>query len=132
MADTNLGRKRQREAMPTVSDLMVEARTLWRDKNPHLRSTAQQEDRKFRESFGCGPLVALTGWTMLVRFDLLPSGGTLQHYLWTLAFLKQYGKTLQLCQFCGCDGKTLRTWTWRFLYALSELEPYVVSDFVVD
>lgn len=119
--------KRQREETITIEDVLITARGLWQQENPYVRSTAQQEDRKFREHFGCGPLVALTAWNMLVDHELLPDGGRLEHYLWTLQFCKAYGKLSTLCQLCKCDAKTLTKWVWQFIHALSELEPYLVS-----
>lgn len=127
MASQRRSGKRQRELELTVADLMLVARRLWQKSNPHVRSTAQEEDRKFRDHFGCGPLVAHAAWKMLVDHDLLPDGGTLEHFLWTLQFLKAYGKLSSLCQLCGCDAKTLTKWVWQFIHALSELEPHMVS-----
>ena len=56
-----------------------------------------EEDRRFREMFGVGPLVALTAWSMLTTLGLLPDNGTLTHYLWALCFLKVYAKQGPMC-----------------------------------
>jgi hypothetical protein len=50
----------------------------------------ETEDRRFRELFGVGPLVALAAFAMINELGLLPDGGTLQHFLWALCFLKVY------------------------------------------
>ena len=130
MEDNNDGQraKRQREVQPTVADILLVARRMWQRRNPHQRSTAQQEDRDFRESFGCGPFVALTAWNLLCSHGLLPPNGTIEHLLWTLSFLKSYGKTLAHKAFCGGqDAQTIRKWVWLFIEALSDLEPSLVS-----
>jgi len=115
-------------SVPVVSMSLVVARRLWEKSNPYKRNSAQQEDALFRESFGCGPLVALVAWCMLEKQGHMPPGGTIEHLLWTLQFMKVYGKTHTLCRLCGgIDAKTLRKWVWKFIEALADLEPYVVS-----
>lgn len=126
--DNERGGKRQREVDPTVSDVMLVARKMWQRKNPYVGSTAQQEDRDFRESFGCGPFVALESWNMLCTLQYLPDGGTMEHMFWALLFKKQYCKTKALRTLCGGDdAKTIRKWVWLFIDALAELESSVVS-----
>ena len=132
MADNDDGgsAKRQRTVRPTAHDILLAGRKLWlRDtQNPYVASTTQQEDRKFREWFGCGPLVALATWNMLLVQELLPADGTLEHFLWTLMFMKQYQKTELMCRLCGgIDPKTLEKWVWAFIDAISCLESFVVS-----
>lgn len=127
MMEDNARAKRQREADPSVADLLVWARKSWQHENPYVRSTAAQEERKFRSSFGCGPFVALTAWCMLVHHDTVPAGGTMEHFLWTLIFLKGCPKEAHLKILCGgADPKTIRLWVWRFLDALADLEPDLV------
>lgn len=124
--------KRVRAEQATVADLMLVARILWEKADPHQRGTAQQEDSKFRQSFGCGPFVALAVWSMLERLQLVPPDGTIEHLLWTLQFMKVYGKTDNLCRLCGgCDAKTLRDWVWKFIEAIADLEPYVVRSYLL-
>jgi hypothetical protein len=89
---------------------------------------AQQQDALFRESFGCGPLVALNAWSMLEKQGQMPPGGTTEHLLWTLQLMKVYGKTHTLCRLCGgVDAKILRKSVWEFIEALGDLEADVVS-----
>lgn len=87
-----------------------------------------EEERRFREMFGVGAQVALVSWHMLLKLGLLPEGGTLTHFLWTLCFLKVYPKQGPLCVLCGnADHKTITKWVWQFIGALAELEFHVVS-----
>ena len=98
------------------------------------RSTAKmgsykEEERRFREMFGVGPMVALTAWSMMTTLCLLPAGGTLIHYLWTLCFLKVYAKQGPMCALCGgVDHKTLKKWVSAFVGALADLEAHVVRS----
>jgi hypothetical protein len=119
--------KRQRPIRPEVQDLLRLARVIW-SRDPAKVRTTQTEDRDFREHFGCGALVALTLWGMLLTTDLLPDDGTLEHLLWTLMFMKTYGKQKTLCSLCGgIDPQTLKKWVELFVEAISSLEPMVVS-----
>ena len=91
-----------------------------------------EEDRRFREMFGVGPMVALTAWSMLTTLGLQPFGGTLIHYLWALCFLKVYAKQGPMCVLCGgVDHKTLKKWVDAFVMALADLEPHVVRFGIV-
>ena len=90
------------------------------------RST-QIEDREFREMFGCGVGVAVSSWEKLVEKNLVPDKGSSRHLLWTLMFLKVYGKECTMCKLAGVkDPKTFRYWVWLFIPAIAELESSVV------
>ena len=39
------------------------------------------EDRNFRETFGCGAIISLMTWEMIVDADLFPTNGCLHHFL---------------------------------------------------
>jgi hypothetical protein len=119
--------KRQRPVRPEVQDLLRLARIIW-SRDPSKARTTQTEDRDFREHFGCGVLVALALWGMLLTTDLLPDDGTLEHLLWTLLFMKTYNKQKTLCSLCGgIDPKTFKNWVELFIESISYLEPMVVS-----
>lgn len=113
---------------PTLDDVLCKARSIWgrqRDKQRALQS----EDLDFRAHFGCGPLIFLSLWNLLVTTDLLPSDGTIDHLLWTLLFMKTYAKQSVLCSMCGgVDPKTFQKWTWEFIAAISQLESLLVSS----
>ena len=127
MAEAESERKRLRPCRPEASDVLFHARMIW-GRDPYKDRSTQSEDRDFREYFGCGPLVALALWNLLVTTDLIPLGGTLDHLLWTLMFLKLYTKEGPLCNLAGgVDRKTLSKWVWLFICAIAQLEPSVVS-----
>jgi hypothetical protein len=120
--------KRQRPVRPEVQDVLRLARIIWSREPDKARST-QTEDRDFREHFGCGVLVALSLWGLLLTTALLPDGGTLEHLLWTLMFMKTYAKQKTLCSLCGgIDPQTLKKWVKLFVEAISSLEPMVVRN----
>jgi len=118
------GRKRLRPGAPTANDILIYARQIWsRDKQRSL----QTEDRDFREFFGCGVLVSLSLWSLLVTHDVVPDGGTIEHLLWTLLFLKVYAKQGTLCALAGgVDPVTYRGWCWQFIAAIADLQASVV------
>jgi hypothetical protein len=119
--------KRQRPVRPEVQDFLRLAREIW-SREPYKARTTQTEDRDFREHFGCGVLVALSLWGLLLTTDLLPDGGTIDHLLWTLLFMKTYAKQKTMCSLCGgIDPQTFQKWVSQFIEAISSLEPMVVS-----
>ena len=78
--------------------------------------------------FGAGVETVLKVWTLLAKDDNLPGGGTLRHYMWTLMFLKGYGKTTDNANKAGgVDEKTFRKWVWLFIPKLADLEGDLVS-----
>ena len=120
-------RKRLRTTRPETPDILFQARMIW-GRDPFKSRSTQSEDRDFREYFGCGPLVALSLWNLLATMDMVPSGGTLEHFMWTLMFLKLYTKESPLCNLAGgVDRKTFSKWVWLFIFAISGLESTVVS-----
>jgi len=126
-ADTD-GRKRQRETRPDVSDVMHYARITWRQNDPLKPMAASTEVRDFREFFGCLPSIFLALWNLLYTVGYLPEGGTIEHLLWTLMFMKIYPKRKQMSVLCdGADKDTWSKWVFTFLDAIAYLEPHVVS-----
>ena len=125
--------KRAREEAPTLNDLMVEARRIWkRNKDPSIAASAQTEDRTFWEFFGCGPFVLFAIWSRLIIKECLPEGGTMEKLLWSYLYMKVYAKMAVLCVLCGgIDTKTLRKWVWLFITAVAEMEPGYVRDIVM-
>ena len=124
--------KRKKIIEPTLDDAFATGRDMM-NRSTKKMGAIETEDRRFRELFGVGPLVALLAWQLLNVHNLVPQGGTFLHLMWTLAFLKVYPTETVLAGLCGgCDTKTVRKWIWLFVYALSNLEPYVVSQLFVD
>ena len=133
MAD--LSRKRARTELAEESDetsnevlesILRAARRMWQ-RDPDVKRATSSEEKDFRSHFGCSPPVCATLWNHLQVTDLSPQGGTLDHLLWALMFLKIYGKQRQMCTLAGgVDQDTFRKWTWLFLNAIVQLEPLVV------
>jgi hypothetical protein len=119
--------KLQQQMHPTADDVLRYARQIW-NRDPDKERSLQTEDIEFRELFGCGVLVFLSLWELLVTNDAVPDGGTIKHLLWTLMFLKVYAKQATLCSLAGgVDKETYRKWCWLFIEAIAGLESHVVS-----
>ena len=110
-----------------INDFMDGAQKMWRRRDEPR--SAQTEDRVFREYFGIGPLVAVILWELLILHRLLLDGCGIIHLLWTLIFLKEYGKTHQMSNQAQVDANTFRKYVWLFIAAISELEVHVVRFF---
>ena len=106
---------------------MLEAgKDMMNRSNKCLRAIGTEE-RDFRELFGVGLIVALTAWNTLSSLCLIPEGGQLKHFLWTLCFMKVYARQGPMSILCnGADHKTIQKWVWQFITALACLEPDVV------
>ena len=117
---------------PLTEQFLREARRIWR-RDPDKERSERSEDLDFRPHFGCCPLVASSLWNLLQTTEYTPEGGKTEHLLWTLMFIKIYGKQKQMCSLAGgVDHDTFRKWTWLFLRAIELLEPHVVSNYVVE
>ena len=124
--------KSTKSAKRESDELLLIARNIWNRENKKVRSE-KTEDRIFRETFGCGVIIALTTWEMMSDADLLPTNGCLHHFMWALMFMKVYGKEMTMCALAGAiDPKTWRKWTWLFIAAISGLEPFVVSSSILE
>jgi hypothetical protein len=127
MASTT-SNKRLRPEKVSVDDVLRKAREIWQ-RNPNKERSIQTEELEFRQFFGCGAVVFLNLWNLLVTMDLVPSGGTIEHLLWTLMFLKTYAKQKVLCALAGAvSDETFRKWTWNFIHAIVQLEDSIVSQ----
>jgi hypothetical protein len=112
---------------PTAQDFLLVRKDI-RNKAGRLIGSIGTEDRHFREFFRAGPFVVADMWTLMV----IPPDGEIKHLLWTLHFLKAYPKQATVCSMVGgstgvIDPKTFRKYMWPFIYAVSDLEPVVVS-----
>ena len=95
--------KKQRMSEPTVEDIMGFGREMMNRGDKRVGAT-MTEDKRFREFFGCGALVALVLWKLLVQHALLPPGACIVHMLWALTFLKTHGKETDLAAKAGGGG----------------------------
>ena len=124
--------KRLRSSDATLEYVLSKAREIW-GRDPNKARSLGTKDLEFRSFFGCGPLVFLSLWSMLITTDLLPPDGTIVHLLWTLMFLKMYSTQKTLCSLAGgVNPETFRKWTWLFIRAIAALEPYVVRSLLFD
>jgi hypothetical protein len=122
--------KWQREVLPTVADIMLSARRQWEKSNPYKRNSSQQEDALFRESFGCGPLAVLAAWSMPEKQGHMPPGGTIEHFLWTLQFMKVYGKTPSVDSVADRNqGATSKRLTEEGIFLLRRFSPVRIALF---
>ena len=121
--------KRPRPTEPTEADFIRVGKDMM-NRSEKMMGSPASEDRRFREMFGVCPAVALVAWNMLCVAGLLPEGGTMMHWLWTLCFLKVHAKQGPLSVLCGgADPKTVQKWVWLFIRAFIVLEGDVVSAF---
>ena len=120
--------KKQSKSDNVELDAIIQhARKIWGRDKENTRAIAT-EDRDFREMFGCGAQTACILWQLLSSHCVLPIDGRMEHYLWTLMFLKIYAKERTLCTLAGgVDKKTFRKWIWSFIPAIADLEEDVVS-----
>ena len=126
MADETLP-KRRKQVEPTLEDVYAIGRDMMNRSSKEM-GAMEAEERRFRDLFGVGAMVALACFEWLNHSDLLPEGGTLLHLLWTLCFLKVYPTETPLSSLCGgADPKTIRKWVWLFIGALASLEGCLVS-----
>ena len=79
--------KRQKTMTEGIIQLLKVAREIWKRDKEVVRST-QQEDREFRSMFGVGAITAITAYNMLIVNSLMPSGGSMMHFLWALIFFE--------------------------------------------
>jgi hypothetical protein len=88
--------------------------------------TSLTEDRRFREMFGCGLLVANDVWTRL-NDDGSFESRSIEDMMRALIFLKSYGKEGTISIMVGTiDEKTYRKRLWPMIEAIGALESVVV------
>ena len=92
----------------------------------------EAENRLFRDFFGCGAHLVVILWKMMDALDLLPAEVEVVHLLWTLYWLKCYPTESPATAAVGrpghkVDPKTFRKYVQPIVFAVSDLEPHVVS-----
>jgi len=130
---TSRGAKRKKETIVEVEDFYRIGKELQNRSGTNI-GAIHNEDRRFREFFGCGARVALAVWTLLIQYDYLPDDGMILHMLWALFFMKVYPKQEGGSSAAGgssgvIDPKTWRKYIWPFIEAIAYLEQFVVSYF---
>ena len=73
MATAEQNRKRLHPVAPTAEDVLIYARQIW-SRDPGKARSPSTENRDFQEFFGCGVLVFLALWSLLVSHDDVPEG----------------------------------------------------------
>jgi hypothetical protein len=104
-------------------------------KSPRIGAVST-EDRTFRKFFSTTAVVTSTLWRLLAANDKIPAESCIKHLLWMLHFLHAYPKQSAACSMVGglegaVDPKTLCKYSWPLIYAVSDMEPDVVSVFTV-
>ncbi len=99
---------------------------MHRTKDTDLKTTSLTEDRRFREMFGCGVLVAHAVWQHLDEDDSY-AARSIEDMMRALFFLKSYAKEGTTSVMVGeIDEKTCRKRLWPMLDAIGALESRVV------
>jgi hypothetical protein len=117
-------RKRYRSTNTDVDVILDAARVIINKKD----GSSHTEDRRFRELFGCSPLVVLEVWNLISSNLTIEGSPEVEHLLWALIFLKLYSKECTTSRLVGgVDEKTYQKWVWVFVSAIADLEVDVVS-----
>jgi len=120
------------EEFPTVEHVYREGKELMRRGGHRLGvlTPGGPEDIRFRGFFGANVATVIDAWKRMEQHGLLPAELLFVHYLWALLFMCLYPKNEhELCALVGgYDTKTVRAKTWPFIFALYELNYYVVSS----
>ncbi len=119
--------------------LSLNTESYWFEKGYELicghppKSQNEYTTRIFRQHFGCSPLVVSKCWNLLGDDNTRIEEDKIEpcHLLWALLFLKVYGKESTNTNLCKCSDKTFRKFTWRVLFALSDLESDLVSSYIL-
>ena len=115
---------------PRIEDAYHDEKTLIGRSGKRLGVLAPEgPEGRFRCFFGAGMVVVMTAYHKMREHQLLHKRLEFEHYLWALLFMVVYSKSkAALCAHLGGrDSKTVRTKTWSFIFALDELNYYVVS-----
>ena len=119
------------DGFPTVEHVYHEGKELMRRGGHRLGvlTPGGPEDVRFRGFFGANVATVIDAWKQMEGEGLLPVDLFFRHFLWALLFMCLYPKNEhELCALVGGhDPKTVRAKTWPFIFALYELNFYVVS-----
>lgn len=98
--------------------------------NRHRRRSKKIELRRFKAYFGCSPERCAQLWSLIHQNKSAKRwvrGGSPQHLMWALLWLKLYNTEEVVSGMAGCDEKTFRKWYWRFVEAIAALKEKTVS-----
>ena len=83
--------------------------------------------RFFLSLFGVSSNVVSQLWNLIENQGSHPKGFSPTHLLWTMCFIKVYGREETLSTLFGCDEKTMRKWVWIGLSIISDIDSLVCS-----
>ena len=115
----------------TVKDAYVQGQKVMGQTNRKLGKLllGLPEDLHFCASFGVSAEVAVEAWAMMADHNCLPPNPKFSHYLWALAFMKNYpgNHAALLILLEGKDPKTIYKYMWQYSQSLFGLHKAVVS-----
>jgi hypothetical protein len=113
----------------TTEEFLSNARIMMRRHSADGSGAAAVECMRFRAMFGTSVEICSLLWDMIEPSDFtMGKGAKSCHLLWALMFLKLYATEANLCALAGgVDEKTFRKWSGRFVSAIADLTPEVVS-----
>ena len=119
--------KRTRHGPTDLEQILEIGREAMRRSNKKTNETSLTEDRRFREMFGCGILVAHDTWMHLEADGSLESR-SIEDMMRALMFMKSYSKEGTMSVMVGTiDEKTYRKRLWPMVEAIGALESTVVG-----
>jgi hypothetical protein len=83
---------------------------------------------KFSSVFGTTPSMCVVIWKRLLRSERFKCHTSPIHLLWTLLFLKTYGKASIMSTIVEADEKTIRKWVWHIAELIVDMDNDVVSN----
>ena len=113
----------------SAAEVEVVAQSITRSYEASTGNTVRP--RVFLSLFGVTSNVVSQLWNLLENQLSRPKGFTPTHLLWTMCFLKVYGREETLCTLFGCDMKTMRKWVWIGLTSISDIESLVRTLYFV-
>lgn len=108
-----------------LNTFLHHAKVLLRWKNENLSSGFMT---KFSSVFGTTPSMCVVIWKRLLRSERLKCRTSPMHLLWTLLFLKTYGKESIMSTIVEADEKTVRKWVWHIAELIADMDNDVVSN----
>ena len=111
----------------SASEVELVAQSIIRSRS--TSSSNAVRPRVFLSLFGVTSNVVSQLWNLLENQRSRPKGFTTTHLLWTMCFLKVYGREETLCTLFGCDEKTMRKWVWIGLTFISDIESLVRAPY---
>lgn len=95
--------------------------------NQGVKSDAVARER-FQAIYGTEAVVVADVWLKLMNSEWREKNSIKPtHLLWSLMFIKSYGKQREMAPKSKCDEKTWRKWVWKGLHGINHLKKDIVS-----